>query len=242
LPALAVIRIHLIQQVEHSLTITAMIVGFLVGCTSVGGVLLIPALDAASAIGLHHVMGTALFSFFFGGILGTFLFHKARIIDRAAAKPLCYGALLIALPGALAKEYVSVPVLGSVLAVLILLAGISALMPISRENPARMVIGPSDRRILFALGAGVSFLSAMTGAGGPVLSVPLMLIIGYSPLVSVIMAQPLMVVITFMGSVATWRWVQSITRLPLSQPCACLRGSARGYTPYASLNPISSKK
>lgn len=182
-------------------TITALIVGFLVGCTSVGGVLLIPALDAASSIGLHRVTGTALFSFLFGGLLGTYLFHKARIIDWAAVKPLCFGAFLTALPGALAKEYVSVPVLASVLAILILLAGISALTPIARENPARKIIGPIDRRILFSLGAAVSFISAMTGAGGPVLSVPLMLIIGYSPLLCVTVAQPLTVVITFMGSV-----------------------------------------
>lgn len=181
--------------------LTALVVGFLCGCTSVGGVLLIPALDAATTIGLHRVTGTVLFSFFFSGLLGAYLFHKARIIDWAAAKPLCLGALVTALPGALAKEYVSVPVLASILAVLILLAGVSALTPIARENPARKTIGPSDRRILFTLGAAVSFLSAMTGAGGPVLSVPLMLIIGYSPLVCVTVAQPLTVVITLMGSV-----------------------------------------
>ena len=128
--------------------ITALIVGFLVGCTSVGGVLLIPVMDAASGIGLHRVTGTALFSFFFGGLLGTYLFHKARIIDWTAAKPLCFGAFLTALPGALAKEYVSVPVLASVLAVLIILAGVSALTPVARENPTRKNIGPGDRRIL----------------------------------------------------------------------------------------------
>ena len=63
------------------LIIMTFVVGFLCGSTSVGGVLLIPVLSACSELGLRTVMGMVLFSFFFAGLVGTYLHRKAGRID-----------------------------------------------------------------------------------------------------------------------------------------------------------------
>ncbi len=54
---------------------------------------------------------------------------------------------------------------------------------------------------VFLIGAVVAFHSAMTGAGGPVLSIPVMLVLGYAPLMAIAVAQPLQVTIALSGSI-----------------------------------------
>ncbi len=180
----------------------SLFVGFLCGCTGVGGVLLIPALDACSDLGLRKVMATLLFSFIFSGLLGSFLYNRSRLIDWRGGLPLWLGCALTGYAGAAAKEYVSVPALSSLLGIIIVLAGITALRPVTGLGLLPAAPRRKQDAVLFAVGAGVSFLSSMTGAGGPVLSVPIMLILGYGPLAAIAAAQPLTVVITVSGSAA----------------------------------------
>jgi uncharacterized membrane protein YfcA len=186
------------------LIVMTCVVGFLCGATSVGGVLLIPTLDAASDMGLRKVMGTVLLSFFFAGLVGAWMHWRAGRSNWRMAWPLCLGCLLFGYPGAVAKEYVSIPALNGILATAIIIAGLSSFRPLKGGG----VLPPPSRARdaqLFLIGAVVAFLSAMTGAGGPVLSVPIMLLLGYEPLMTIAIAQPLQVAITFSGSVGNMR-------------------------------------
>ena len=45
--------------------VVGFIVGFLVGCTGMGGIILIPALVYLSGLSSHVAMGTTLFTFIF---------------------------------------------------------------------------------------------------------------------------------------------------------------------------------
>lgn len=63
------------------LALFAVMVGFFCGCTSVGGILLIPAIVVFSALGMHQAMATALFSFALMAVLGTWLHHRKGSID-----------------------------------------------------------------------------------------------------------------------------------------------------------------
>lgn len=178
----------------------SLVVGFLCGCTSVGGILLIPAVDAWTDLGLRTVMSTVLLSFFFSGFPGLLIHYKAGRIDMGVAVPLCLGAVVFGYAGAVAKEYISIPVLSAVLAAAIIIAGVFALRPVPSTG---RIMPPASRRRnieLAIIGAGVSFLAAMTGAGGPVLSVPLMLVLGYPPILTIAVAAPLQMTITLSGS------------------------------------------
>ncbi|MDL2210761.1 sulfite exporter TauE/SafE family protein, partial [Desulfovibrio sp. OttesenSCG-928-O18] len=184
------------------LVVTTLCVGFVSGCTSVGGVLLIPALLAWTDMDPRTVAGTMLLCFFLSGVYGTFLHYRAGRIDFREAMPMCLGAALFGYAGAITKQYVPVTTVSIMLGVAVILAGYFALRPVSRLG--RMADAPAKTRNagLFAVGAGVAFFCGMTGAGGPVLSVPIMLILGYPALLAVAVARPVQVVLTLSGSIA----------------------------------------
>src|SRR5688572_25052480 len=76
------------------------VVGALIGAVGIGGILLIPALAAFGPLGLHEAMATALFTFAFTGLFGTFLFQRKGSIDWRITVPVCAGAFPLAFAGA----------------------------------------------------------------------------------------------------------------------------------------------
>lgn len=185
------------------LALFALIVGFFCGCTSVGGILLIPAIAVLSTLDMHRTMATALFSFALMSVLGTWLHHRKGSIDWKQAVPLCFGALLFGYVGARANASLSPDWLRHILAGLILFAGLSTLRP-SRNVRFDVTTrsGKTQRLALFLLGGSVGFLAGLTGVGGPVLSVPFMIGMGFQPLSAVAIAQPFQVVACASGSIA----------------------------------------
>lgn len=185
------------------LALVALIVGFFCGCTSIGGILLIPGIVLLSTLDIHQAMGTALFSFAIMALLGTVLHGRKGTLELRPCVALCLGAFISAYFGGLVNSAVSEGLLNMVLAVLVLFAGVSALRSGDRPIADTRSL-PENRRLalLFALGLFVGFMSGLTGIGGPVLSVPFMIAMGYAPLMSVATAQPLQLVAGISGSVA----------------------------------------
>lgn len=185
------------------LALTALIVGFFCGCTSIGGILLIPAIVLLSPLHIHRAMATALFSFALMSVLGTWLHHKKGSINWKQALPLCCGAMLCGCAGAWANSLFSPDGLRFILAGLILFAGLSTLRSTSSvrfdvtARPMR-----TQALFLFTLGAFVGFMAGLTGVGGPVLSVPFMIGMGFPPLYSIAIGQPLQVIAGASGSIA----------------------------------------
>lgn len=185
-----------------TLGLTSLLVGFLCGTTSIGGILLIPAMALCSDLGLRGAMGTTLFSFVAPSIVATWLHWRHGTIDWRVALPLALGAAFFGSFGALAKEHLGVSFLGALLAVLIIIAGLNVLFPL-RAGRLDVAGRPqtTQRIFLFTLGAAVSFMAGLTGAGGPVLTVPIMIGTGFSPLLAVAVAQPFQVIAAVSGSV-----------------------------------------
>ena len=183
------------------LALAALAVGFLCGCTSVGGILLIPVLTALTTLDVHAAMATALFSLFFPAVIGSGLYIRHRVLSPGLALPLCLGSLPFSYLGAVAKQFVGSDLLTLILALLIIITGLNALLP-RREKRLNLAMAPAGARNagLFLLGGSVGFLAGLTGAGGPVISVPAMIILGFSPLAAVAVAQPFQMVATASGS------------------------------------------
>ena len=183
------------------LVIATLFVGFSCGCTSVGGVLLVPVLEALTDLDLRMAMGTVLVAFFFSGIAGTVIHHKAGRLACPATLPLCLGSIPLGFAGAVAKEFISIPALSAILGIGIIIGGITALKPVSGVSGMEGVSARNRNTALVAIGAGVAFISAMTGASGPVFSVPIMLLLGYPPVTAIAVAVPMQLAICFSGSV-----------------------------------------
>ena len=135
-------------------------VGFFCGCTSVGGILLIPAIVVFSALGMHQAMATALFSFALMAVLGTWLHHRKGSIDWMQAIPLCFGAFLFGFIGAKANMYLSPVWLKYILAVQIIFAGLNVLRPLQKScfNVTNCPMNV-QRLALFLLGGFAGFMA-----------------------------------------------------------------------------------
>ena len=175
------------------------VVGFLCGATSIGGILLIPAIQYGTGMSLSLSSGTALCSFFFTAAVGTFLHWRRGNLKRDIVVPQCIGAALFSVFGALTKHVVGDVALGAILAVLIILSGIAALR---QPHPLRSMSTERGRfRYLLFVGSFVGFMAGLTGMGGPVLSVPMMIVMGFSPMSTVAAAQPFQMFACLSGSV-----------------------------------------
>jgi len=185
-----------------SLAVIAFIVGVLIGTVGIGGILLIPAISAFTGMETRQAMATALFSFIFTALLGTWMYARRGSIDWKVALPVCLGALVFGYLGALANAYVNPILLNIALSLTILFAGTYVLVPPAPSRARGNVSAPIARLpLLLGLGAGVGFASGLTGVGGPVLSVPIMIVLGFSPLTAIATGQLIQVAAAGSGTV-----------------------------------------
>ena len=85
------------------LALSCIVVGFLCGATSIGGILLIPAIQYSTGMPLPMASGTALCSFFFTAAWGTWLHWRGGSLERNYVLPQCIGAMIFGFFGALTK-------------------------------------------------------------------------------------------------------------------------------------------
>ena len=174
-----------------------------IGAVGVGGVLLIPFLAILGGLGIHAAAATALFTFLFTGLLGTWLFERRGSISWRLTLPVCIGALLFGYIGSAVADRIAAHTLAVTIGAIIVAAGVYVFMPARgplrapRDGESR-----GDLAILVAIGAASGFGSGLSGAGGPLFSVPLMVIAGFPPLASVGASQVLQIIASLSGSIA----------------------------------------
>src|SRR5918997_321221 len=153
------------------LLVSALIVGVLVGCVAIGGVLLPPALTYVGDLDLHMAMATSMWSFLFTGVVGTMAYSRRNSIDWRMVLWLGAGIVPAAMLGALSNAALPAEVLMVLLATLITATGVNAFAQAPSAERAAHSFGSL---LLFLIGAVVGFGSALTGTGGPVLLVPIL--------------------------------------------------------------------
>jgi uncharacterized membrane protein YfcA len=176
----------------------AAFVGLLIGTVGVGGVLLIPFLVLLGGLDIHAAAATALFSFLFTGLAGTWLYQRRGSIDWRMASLVCAGALVFGYLGAAAAAHIDSRPLTLLIAAVIIFAGTYVFLPV--KPVARNPHGPLT---LLAVGAASGFGSGLSGAGGPLFCVPLMVILGFAPLTAIGVSQVLQIVAALSGSAAS---------------------------------------
>jgi uncharacterized protein len=164
----------------------ALVVGLLIGWVGIGGVLLTPALVYVGGLGFHLAAATSMWAFLFTGVAGTSIYARHGSIDWRLAAWVGVGVVPAAFAGAWANVALPEGVLMALLAALLVVTGADALMRGS-------VIEQGARRFrattLLAIGALIGFGSALTGTGGAVLLVPILLLLRAPVLASVGAAQ-----------------------------------------------------
>ena len=167
--------------------VAALLVGALIGCVGIGGVLLPPALVYLGGFGFHAAAATSTWAFLFCAVAGTWSYTGRGSIDWRMAAWLGAGVVPAAFLGARANAALPEGLLMAILAALMVLTGSDALL---RGSPGS---GGGARRLgtpaLLAIGAFVGFGSALTGTGGAVLLVPVLLLLRVPVLAAVGAAQ-----------------------------------------------------
>jgi uncharacterized membrane protein YfcA len=182
-------------------------VGFFIGAVGVGGILLIPALVLLGGLDIHQATATALFTFLFTGCLGSWLFQRRGSIDWKMTVPVCAGAVIFSFLGAMANSMIAARMLALIIAAIIIFAGAYILRPVTPGAGVRRD-GKSARQrwLLLAVGAASGFGSGLSGAGGPLFSVPIMLLLGFAPLATIGTSQVLQIIAATAGTAGNLRY------------------------------------
>ena len=150
----------------------AVVVGLFIGAVGVGGVLLIPFLAIFGGLGIHTAAATALFTFLFTGLFGTWLFARRGSIHWRLTLPVCVGAVLFGYLGSVVAARIPANALAITIASIIVAAGVYVFVPPrgGRRAP-RDGASRGDIAMLVIIGAAAGFGSGLSGAGGPLFSV-----------------------------------------------------------------------
>lgn len=147
--------------------------GLMIGCIGIGGVILVPALAYILGVPIHAAIAAAMFAYLLSGGIGTIVFANNKSIRWDMTRWLWIGAMPAALLGALAASVAP----GRLLELLIGL--------LTAASGAHSLLGPGggdveggrtvSNRALAVIGAVTGFASAITGTGGPLVLVPILM-------------------------------------------------------------------
>ena len=198
----------------------SVVIGLLVGATGIGGFLIIPAFMVLADLPVRTAMGTALLVAAANGALGAYLFLRRGNVDWAVAAPLAAGALVFSLCGGWLNHWLPVPLVVGALGCVMVAGSIASFRNAGMARSAMRGEKPGARTALLASIGCVSGLAAgLTGAGGPLVSVPLMSMLSYPVLTTVGASQVLQLAASLSGSIPYWQTGQvSIAALLLVVP------------------------
>lgn len=180
-----------------ALPVLALVVGVLIGMVGVGGVLLPPGLVAFGGLTANEATATSTWAFVFTGVVGTIAYAWRGVVPWGMLLRLSIGVVPAAFVGALVNATLPASVVLLGLAALTIFVGVHQLRP----GSARAVAAEPGAAALVAIGAFVGFGSALTGTGGPVLLVPILLTIGVAPLRAVAVSQAVQLPVVVSGSI-----------------------------------------
>jgi uncharacterized membrane protein YfcA len=146
--------------------------GSLIGCVGIGGVILVPALVYVAGVPLPTAIAAAMLAFLVSGVVGLYVFARAGTIDWRPTAWLCLGAAPAAFAGAQLVSAAPEALIELLIGVLTAAAGIHALT--HRENTERRREAALSAPALTAIGAATGLASAVTGTGGPLVLLPIL--------------------------------------------------------------------
>lgn len=179
------------------------IAGVSIGCIGVGGVILVPALVFLAGIPIQIGISAAMFAYILSGLVGTAVFARHKSIQWSMAIWLCVGATPAAFAGAWAVSVVNPRLLEIVLGLLVFLSGLNSLRK-QRSVAATLSAASAhttSNTVLGVVGAITGFLSSVTGTGGPVVLVPILISMSMPVLTAVGLSQAIQLPVAIAATV-----------------------------------------
>ena len=220
--------------VASTLTVLAavLLAGALIGASGIGGVLLVPVLTKLGAVSLPEAIAASSLGFALPALVALGPLRRQRELVRSCV-PLLLAALPGAAAGALVVRWLPATVLMLGVTLLLLFAGWRGLRS---TGPGAEPVEPPGTNTLLALGALVGFGSALTGTGGPVLVIPLLILMRQPVLFAVVAGQAIQFPVALTSTAV--HVVEGRLDLRLGAICGLLMliGSIAGQRAAAGLN------
>lgn len=180
-----------------------------IGITAIGpgGVLVTIALFLLTDLSPAEVAGTAIMTHIGTGVLGSLVYVRSGQLrephTRQLAVVLSLAAIVATPVGVLLNTRISGEVFGLLLAALVITVGASVFHRERQRRPGDHEAGGRFRgwRSQAAVGAGVALVSGLFGLGGPMIAVPVMVLLGVPMLQALGSAQAQSIVLASVGTV-----------------------------------------
>ena len=162
------------------IVIANILIGGMIGLTGIAGFLL-PMLYSGF-LGMSTMQGLALsfFAFLISGVLGTYNYYRAKNLDLKLAVWISIGSFIGAIGGVRLNLLIEEGMVKKILYLVVLLSGLSILL--RKEPGEEKEKDQTEQKIppVFWLifGAVTGLICALSGAGGPILVMPLLVVMG----------------------------------------------------------------
>lgn len=180
-----------------SIVVLSLVSGLLIGCVGIGGVILVPCLTMLG-VDVHVAIAASLFSFTFSGVIGVWLYAREGSVEWAEAGWLGAAAMPGALAGAFLAQHLDSGVLLLMIGAAVIFAGIKSLAKVPAGDKTGGRIPPVWALLL--TGAAVGVASAVTGTGGALLLVPLLIWLRVPVLTAVGLGQAIQIPIAVLAT------------------------------------------
>jgi len=177
---------------------TIVLAGGLIGATGIGGVLLVPVLSTLGGVPLPQAIAASSLGFALPALVALRPLRREPSMT-ARCLPLLAGALVGAAAGAFFVRWIPGTVLMAGVTALVLFSGWRGLRKPAgtSSHPAQPLLPPAA---LLGVGALVGIGSALTGTGGPVLVIPLLMLLGQPVIFAVVAAQAIQLPVALASS------------------------------------------
>jgi uncharacterized membrane protein YfcA len=175
--------------------------GLLIGAVGIGGVILVPALVYLAGQSVSAAIAAAMCAFIVSGVVGSYAYANAGSIRWRLTAWMWIGALPCALAGAWVVNVAAPALLELAIGLLTLASGLHVLLSRgARSTSERVPAVPT----LAAVGGVTGFVSALTGTGGPLVLVPILLALDVPVLASIGLAQAIQLPIAVAATGGYW--------------------------------------
>jgi len=190
--------------------------GLLIGAIGIGGVILVPLLTFALGVDIYQSIAASIFAFVVSGFVGTFIYAKRKVISWREIKFIWIGAAPSTLCGALLLSSVSKEILTLLIAFLTLGSAARELLNQQKKSHHCAVVIAKSKLIF--IGAVTGFFSSLSGTGGPLILIPLMLWSSVPITMAIGLAQSIQLPISIFATVGnSWSGILNLSiAIPLA--------------------------
>lgn len=170
------------------------VIGWSIGICGIAGFLLPMLYTAALDYSVELALAASFLAFLVSGVIGSYNYYRAGNLEKNISFKLSAGSIAGAVAGVYLQALISQSVAKTILYLVVLLSGLSILYRLWRERKPSCAAGSElahDGRLvnktwfLLALGLSTGAVCSLSGAGGPILVMPLLVTLGVSPRLAV---------------------------------------------------------